>query len=36
MKKLLLAIKNFINALLDEFYQIQREELFLHHWRDKK
>ena len=36
LKKLLEILKNIIKAAIDELYQIQHEELFLHHWRDKK
>jgi hypothetical protein len=36
MKKLFQIIKRFINECLNELYQIQKEDLFMHWWRDKK
>lgn len=36
LKKLLEIVRNLIKAALDEIYQIQKEDLFLHHWKDKK
>jgi len=36
MKKIWQIIKKFINECLDELYQIQREDLFINHWREKK
>lgn len=36
LKKLLEILKKLISEALNELYQIQHEELFYHHWRDKK
>jgi hypothetical protein len=36
MKKIWQIIKKFISECLNEIYQIQQEDLFLHHWKDKK
>ncbi len=36
LKRILENLKNLVKAALDELYQIQNEELFLHNWRDKK
>jgi len=36
LKKIWQAIKNLIKAAMDELNQIQLEDLFLHHWKDKK
>lgn len=34
MKKLLQIIKNLIKAALDEYYALQKEDLFIHQWKD--
>jgi len=36
IQRILNSLKNFIKSGLDEYYQISQEDLFLHHWRDKK
>jgi len=36
IQKILINIKNFIKAGLDEVFQIQEEGLFLRQWKDKK
>jgi len=36
LRRLLNKINNLIKIAMDELNQIQLEDLFLHHWRDKK